>query len=432
MPPRPNVIVFVLDTLREDCSAGLRGLSDRLGFVKYSDAIAPSTWTLPSHVSLFTGLMPSQHGIHEDRSVGIETMVTQASIREEVRSQNESLERGGLIGRLGARGYRTYALTANTFVLPFFGFPFDEVHLYDDLGEVSEGRWEPRGDRNRLLQLLWYLKRGSPSIIWRQLVLQRMANVAPSLFHWFTCEKGTKHIVRDLKTMRLKEPFLLFVNMMEAHEPYVLGEVNPCREIAFSMITGKRPSVHPDWRLRYRSHSEIPVQGAIAAVKALEPYLPRSITMVTSDHGQLLGEKGRFGHGFTLDDEVLRVPFYARYPEWASPIRQSGRFLSLTSVPSIVDAVAGGTELRLGSDTAAAESFGPIWSLRRFAKSARDAELLGAAYSHKVRLFSGSGSATYNVSTDIIEELGGAESEGEARESLRQLPIGATTPRAAG
>lgn len=421
MPLRPNVIILVLDTLRDDYSAGLNGLSNELGFVKYSNTIAPSTWTFPSHASLFTGLMPSQHGIHEDRNVGVETIVTQASIREGLCSRNESIERRGLIGRLGREGYHTYAFTGNTFVLPFFGFPFDEVHLYDDLGEVSEGRWEPRGDRSRLLQLLWYLKSGSFSIVWRQLVLQRMANVAPRLFLWFTCEKGTKYIVRDLRKVQLEEPFLLFINMLEAHEPYAIGEANPVRQIAYSMITGSRSSVHPDWRERYRSHSKIPVLGALAAVKALERYLPNSIMIVASDHGQLLGERGRYGHGYSLDDEVLRVPFYVRYPRGTSPLKQSGPFLSLTVVPTIVDAVANGIELSLGADAAAAESFGPIYNLRRFAKNAREVELLDAAFVHRIKVYSHSGSATYNESTDVVEELTGTVSEGEARESIRRL-----------
>ena len=38
---RPNIIVLVIDTLREDHADGLEALRD-LGFVKYENAIAPS------------------------------------------------------------------------------------------------------------------------------------------------------------------------------------------------------------------------------------------------------------------------------------------------------------------------------------------------------------------------------------------------------
>jgi len=50
---RPNVILLVIDTLREDHAGGLEALRD-LGFVKYENAIAPSPWTLPAE--------PRQHG----------------------------------------------------------------------------------------------------------------------------------------------------------------------------------------------------------------------------------------------------------------------------------------------------------------------------------------------------------------------------------
>ncbi|MDE1850798.1 MAG: hypothetical protein KGH54_03330, partial [Candidatus Micrarchaeota archaeon] len=33
------------------------------------ECIAPSSWTLPSHASLFTGMYPSEHGSHETKSV---------------------------------------------------------------------------------------------------------------------------------------------------------------------------------------------------------------------------------------------------------------------------------------------------------------------------------------------------------------------------
>jgi arylsulfatase A-like enzyme len=32
--------------------------------VLYEQAITPAIWTLPSHVSIFTGLFPSKHGAH--------------------------------------------------------------------------------------------------------------------------------------------------------------------------------------------------------------------------------------------------------------------------------------------------------------------------------------------------------------------------------
>src|ERR1700693_747680 len=67
----PNVLVIVLDTSRADhlSSYGYARTTspeiDRIAShgVLFENAIAPCSWSLPSHASLLTGLPPSQHGM---------------------------------------------------------------------------------------------------------------------------------------------------------------------------------------------------------------------------------------------------------------------------------------------------------------------------------------------------------------------------------
>jgi len=40
-----------------------------------------------------------------------------------------------------------------------------------------------------------------------------------------------------------------------------------------------------------------------------------SLIVVVSDHGQLLGEHGKMKHGTYLDDELLMVPLFVKYPD---------------------------------------------------------------------------------------------------------------------
>ena len=49
-----------------------------------------------------------------------------------------------------------------------------------------------------------------------------------------------------------------------------------------------------------------------------EGYLKNAIWIITSDHGQLLGEHGRIYHGTFLDDELLRIPLLIKYPKHVS------------------------------------------------------------------------------------------------------------------
>lgn len=68
---RPNVIVVVVDTLRADhlscygyhraTSPEIDGIAQR--GVLFENAIAPSSWSLPSHASLLTGRYPHDHGL---------------------------------------------------------------------------------------------------------------------------------------------------------------------------------------------------------------------------------------------------------------------------------------------------------------------------------------------------------------------------------
>ena len=68
---RPNIILITMDTTRVDrlsCYGYGRPTTPNLDVlakdsVVYSRAYAPSSWTLPSHASLFTGKFTTSHGM---------------------------------------------------------------------------------------------------------------------------------------------------------------------------------------------------------------------------------------------------------------------------------------------------------------------------------------------------------------------------------
>lgn len=68
--PRPNLVLISLDTVRAD-ALGCYGRTDAKTAavdalaargVRFASATAAAAWTLPSHASIFTGLLPSRHG----------------------------------------------------------------------------------------------------------------------------------------------------------------------------------------------------------------------------------------------------------------------------------------------------------------------------------------------------------------------------------
>jgi hypothetical protein len=104
-PNTPDVLLIVLDTVRAD-RFGSYGYDrpttpflDRLAGqgVRYENAIAPSSWTLPSHSTLFTGRFAYEHG---------------AMLNVPLSARYPTLAEV-----LAARGYATVGIAANNGVL---------------------------------------------------------------------------------------------------------------------------------------------------------------------------------------------------------------------------------------------------------------------------------------------------------------------------
>ena len=74
---RPDILFIVLDTQRADrlsCYGYPLNTTPNLDAfaaeaTRFSAAIAPAQWTIPSHASMFTGVYPSEHGMTQSYSV---------------------------------------------------------------------------------------------------------------------------------------------------------------------------------------------------------------------------------------------------------------------------------------------------------------------------------------------------------------------------
>ncbi|MGC9190245.1 MAG: sulfatase-like hydrolase/transferase, partial [Conexivisphaera sp.] len=134
------------------------------------------------------------------------------------------------------------------------------------------------------------------------------------------------------------------------------------------------------WRRQYPRHAEYAVERALDLVRALGRRLEDSLVIVTSDHGQLLGDGG-IGHGYFLSDGLLRVPLYVKWPAGMRAARQTGRYVSLAQIPSMMRAAMGDQPAGIGSDVVMAESFGPV-SMPTGWRSRLPRSALREAFSH--------------------------------------------------
>jgi arylsulfatase A-like enzyme len=273
---RPDVLLIVLDTVRADhlsvygyerrTSPALEALA-RDG-VLYRRAIAPGTWSVPSHASLFTGVLPSVHGANragDKMSSPIYALSRQAPT---------------LTQRMREANYRTRAFVGNHGYLdPVFGFARD----FD------------RYDREHM---------------------RPAGRLAERTIDWLRRRRGRS--------------VYLFINIMDAHAPYEPQppydrmfpgrldrpvERNPWRA---ALLSKHLPS--PEEMEHYRSQYDGEIRyiddrlaEIFAALKELGRY-DNALIVVTADHGESFGEHGTLGHGgFPYDDQV-HVPLIVKYP----------------------------------------------------------------------------------------------------------------------
>jgi arylsulfatase A-like enzyme len=108
-PTQPSFLLFVFDTTRLDAISAYGRVSgttpgaDRLAAtgLRYTRAYAQAPWTLPSHASLFTGLLPGEHGLTWRHSRAPDDWVTLAE-------------------RLHDAGYETVGVSENGWISPAF------------------------------------------------------------------------------------------------------------------------------------------------------------------------------------------------------------------------------------------------------------------------------------------------------------------------
>ena len=367
----PNVVVLVFDAMRKDVLPvyGGRGATPNLDrfcadSTAYPDCIAPSPWTIPSHTSLFTGKYPSEHGVHETHDLKAQDLLgMQSAFRGEVLAET-----------LKSKGYQTAGFPANPMLTlrPGFDRGFESFASHqgalaspEDMALLrstfEEGKSKPA--------LLWNLaRRGELGKAVRLLRAARRINKFRARSGYPRSKYGDL-LVSKVKETRLDPPFFLFANFMEMHDPYVGYELlsanrGPFPTVGAADLYGYKTIGESDMaeisRGYYSNASSLDSYfgGFVAALKD-KGVFNDTVFVVTSDHGQALKERGYYGHGTFLHDEILRIPLIVRNRGGKKLATGSG-YQSLVNIPRfLIDVVEGGDGAgAISSEAALAESFG--------------------------------------------------------------------------
>ena len=306
----PNVLLVVIDTLRADHVSSY-GYSrpttpnlDRLAKegVLFENAVAPSSWSLPSHVSLVTGRYLHDHKV--------------GNVQPEPWFGWGTSGLGGFstIGEaLEQHGYRTGAFSANrTYFSRDLGFGRAFIHFEDYFSSAADAFVRTLYGRefSRV-----YLIRSNKSLVKRILrragfssLLDQDAEGSGSYGGAFGIRKHADEVNQELLSWideRSDHPFFAMLNYFDVHDPY----------------GGPYSYPKPAWP------QETEIDRYDDGVKYVDDCLGRlihelnargvsknTIVIVTSDHGESLGQHYLMTHGRALYWELIHVPLVIWYP----------------------------------------------------------------------------------------------------------------------
>ena len=269
---KPNFVLIVADTLRNDRlhyagypkaqTPAIDGLARES--TSFGRAYATASWTLPSVASLFL----SQPGFEH------QMVVFGAALRK---------DQVTLVEQLSAAGYETAGFVSN----PLLG----EGSGFEERFGTYEYRIYPEGGGMELTRM---------ALDW-----------LGSLRHAPAEEKSGK-------------PFFLYLHYMEPHLPYLCAPEDDV-ECPQDPDTLTKRLYGQGWKFNDQEkklirelydlevrHLDQVMQALLSGLESLD--LENTWILFTSDHGELLGEGGRYTHGGTLVEDLIHVPLLIRNP----------------------------------------------------------------------------------------------------------------------
>jgi arylsulfatase A-like enzyme len=329
-PRRPNVLLIVLDTLRYDTLhtewMGQKHFPALDEITKdaaiYEGGYAGSNVTPGGHTTLLTGFYPAETGT---LALGL------VSLDEQYLTVTEFLR---------GYGYRTAATISNARVSGRFGYR-QGFEIYDDSLVNPEFDLKNLGERfsfSSMVQLF-----GAP---YSRKIVTAAFKQANNQMHGLPAAGDTSRSAlnaMDALEIQDGEPWFLFLNYIDPHTPYVTrpdlakafgpgfkSEELEGVQVSVTKFHDHMKSVAADLKAgKDRSKDllwlqEIYREQCLELDEGVEELLDgltkrgllddNTLILITSDHGEHLGEHDAFHHGSTLLDEEVRVPFLLMGP----------------------------------------------------------------------------------------------------------------------
>ncbi|MBK7878691.1 MAG: sulfatase [Planctomycetes bacterium] len=345
---RPNVLLVSIDTLRADhlgCYGYPRDTSPNLDRIArdgvcFERAVSTTSWTLPAHVSMLTGLPISVHGICDDRLW---------SRTDAIGRRIPPPLRGTFVSEtLQAAGYATAGFFSFDFLDSIYGFGlgfdawercgadvFSDPELRDEFLALRAA--------GEFAAIEGFLERNAAR-------MERGRRTTPE-----TLDRAIAWLDQHERD-EPKDPFFLFVHLFDVHDPYkpppeydrfgdpaysgsIDGRIDTSKnEVLYTGLSradiARRISLY-DGGIAFVDHQLGRLFDRLGALGVDE----NTLVIVTSDHGEEFFEHGRQGHHRQLYMESLHVPLLMRWPaRFPADRRVEGTVGLIDIVPTVLAA----------------------------------------------------------------------------------------------
>ncbi|MBX0285174.1 sulfatase-like hydrolase/transferase [Halomicroarcula sp. F28] len=335
----PNIVLFVMDTMRAGetvpadpaLTPNLAALAE--SGAEYTSAFATAPWTLPSHVSMFTGTYPSKHGAHADHTYFDGSLPT-------------------IVDAFADAGYETAGVSNNVWITDEFGLT-DGFDVFRDDSERTDA-WSGAGPLgHRATNAVRRSRLGGPTFE----RLRRLVTVggepddgAAATVDW---------VADWLDGRDSDDPFFLFANCIEPHleyrppasyareflpEGWSYDRALALRQDPREYDVGLFDYTDEEWavvRALYRAEiSYLDAQvGRLRAVLEAAGEWTDTVFVAVSDHGENVGEHGFLGHQYSLYDTVLQVPLVVHGGAFSASHVRTDRLVQVADLaPTLLDA----------------------------------------------------------------------------------------------
>ena len=312
-----NVILITIDTLR----------ADRLGSYGYAKARTPALdafaaagtqfdvaycdvpWTTGSMASVMTGLLSPSHGVRRPWN---RLATDQTTLAEVLKDQG--FRTGAVVGSFPLdsvygldQGFQSYDDTVTT----------PMIHADSDRTvERVEAVVAQSGTEERVF---WNDADAKPNTDPDRLFGAKLTNdsyrpdneVTDAAIGWLAQKDAGR--------------FFLWVHYFGPHEKFAKGNASRQHQVILDAYDPDVAAVDQEIGRLLAYTDGLGVGGS-------------SLVIVHSDHGQALGEHGRFGHGQDLNEPAMRVPLLMRFPPAVAAGRRSDRTVrNVDLLPTILD-----------------------------------------------------------------------------------------------